>query len=480
MTEPGELGALQELGELRAVTALVDGVGFALGIVARHGAAVVELESTRSLRPTRALHLGEAPADAPPALARIGGRLVAAWVDLDGAHVAFVGERGRRIADAAHAIALATTGSELWVAVAGDALVLHRFDRELLPRGAPELVLERRDARHLALCETGDDVLLLHTLADPVLVVHRLDRSLDARGAIRRDEVRHPIASVPRTSSIAGVPGTVALALDDGAGHVSFATFDRRGRTKERLHVVHGVRTSPSVCWLDDGFALGTLEVERGRFELVRADGKVVVGRDGIELAPWVARHQAQRVLLFAAGRDGDREALVLHAIGREGDAQRHVIDVTPSDAAERARRAAIRSALRQVVELAPTIGYRGATRARREGALAVEVRFDASPARVAIVERGEQLELVLSAGATILPEVPEPTRGVRALFRRVPAWARELVKAELGEEHAAAAEVVDAALVEGAAWMRVRLGASTPSARSIVQWLRALVERVS
>ncbi len=480
MTGPGELGALQELGELRAVTALVDGVGFALGIVARHGAAVVELESTRSLRPTRALHLGEAPADASPALARIGGRLVAAWVDLDGAHVAFVGERGRRIADAAHAIALATTGSELWVAVAGDALVLHRFDRELLPRGAPELVLERRDARHLALCETGDDVLLLHTLADPVLVVHRLDRSLDARGAIRRDEVRHPIASVPRTSSIAGVPGTVALALDDGAGHVSFATFDRRGRTKERLHVVHGVRTSPSVCWLDDGFALGTLEVERGRFELVRADGKVVVGRDGIELAPWVARHQAQRVLLFAAGRDGDREALVLHAIGREGDAQRHVIDVTPSDAAERARRAAIRSALRQVVELAPTIGYRGATRARREGALAVEVRFDASPARVAIVERGEQLELVLSAGATILPEVPEPTRGVRALFRRVPAWARELVKAELGEEHAAAAEVVDAALVEGAAWMRVRLGASTPSARSIVQWLRALVERVS
>jgi hypothetical protein len=98
----------------------------------------------------------------------------------------------------------------------------------------------------------------------------------------------------------------------------------------------------------------------------------------------------------------------------------------------------------------------------------------------VAIVEREEQLELVLSAGAASLPEVPEPTRGVRALFRRVPAWARELVKEELGEEHADATDVVDAALVEGAAWMRVRLGASTPSARSIVQWLRALAERVT
>lgn len=463
-----------ERGELRAVSALVDGSGIAVGLVARHGAAVVELESVRSLRPTRALHLGEAPADAPPSLARIGGRLVAAWVDLDGAHVAFVGERGHRIAEAANAVTLASIRGEVWVAAAGDALVLQRFDRALSPRGGPELVLERRDVAHLALAECGGDALLLHTLVDPALAVHRID-------ADGREEVRHTLPSLPSTCSLASVPGTVALAIDDGIGNVSFATFDRRGRAKERLHRVgRGHRTAASVCWLDDDFALGTLDLDRSRFELTRTDGRVVLARDGLELAPWVARHHDRRLLLFAAGRDGDREELVLHAIGREGDAQRHVIDVTPSDAAERARRAAIRSALRQVVELAPTIGYRGATRARREGALAVEVRFDASPTRVAIVEREDELELVLSAGAASLPEVPEPTRGVRALFRRVPAWARELVKEEIGEESGDAAEVIDAALVEGAAWMRVRLGSSTPSARSVVQWLKALAERVS
>jgi len=468
LREPGELG------ELRAVTALVDGRGIALGVVARHGAAVVELESVRSLRPTRALHLGEAPADAPPALARVGGRLVAAWVDLDGAHVGFVGERGRRVAESAHSVAIAEVRGEIWLVVAGDQLALHRFDRSLAPRGSAQALLERRDVWHVALAECGGDALLLHTLADPVLAVHRLD------GATR-EEVRHALSVLPSTCSVASVPGTLALAIDDGVGHVSFATFDRRGRAKERLHRVgRGHRTAASVCWLDDDFALGTLDLDRSRFELTRTDGRVVFARDGLKLAPWVARHHDRRLLLFAAGRVGDHEELVLHAIGREGDAQRHVIDVTPSDAAERARRATIRSALRQVVELAPTIGYRGATRARREGALAVEVRFDASPARVAIVEREDELELVLSAGTTILPEVPEPTRGVRALFRRVPAWARELVKAELDEEPADATEVVDAARVEGAAWIRVRLGASTPSARSIVQWLRSLAERVS
>ena len=471
------------------VEALVDGAGIAVGFVARHGAAVVELESARSLEPTRTLHLGDAPADAPPSLVRVGGRVLSGWIDLDGAHAGFVGERGVRLAESARALDLVAVRGEIWVAVAGESLVLHRLDRALRPTRAPELLLDRRDVDHLRLLENGGDALLLHTLADPVLVVHHL-------AGATREEVRHALTATPHTLCAASVPGTVALAIDDGLGNVSFATLDRRGRTKERLHRVRGARAAPSVCWLDDDFTLGTLDLDRGRFELARPDGRVVFAREGLERAPWVARHHDRRLLLFAARRDDDREQLVLHAIGREGDAQHHVIDVTPSDAKERARRAAARGALRQVVELAPTIGYRGATRTHRDGPHAVEVRFDTAPTRAALVEREDSLELVLSAGATTLPEIPEPSRGLRALFRRVAPWARELVDDEVGRDglhgahvsevgrdglHGAdVSEVIDAGHVEGAAWIRVRIGETPPNARALVQWLRALAERAA
>lgn len=450
------------MSEPRA-SVLVDGAGIAIGFRGRHGAALVELESARALVPTRALHLGDAPTDGAPSIARMGGSLVAAWVDLDGAHVAPIGRPSIQLDDATHAIDLAVVGRELWVAIAGDALVLHRLDVSLAQCAPARVLLDRRDVRALRVVESGGDVLVLHGLADPVLAVHRVTTS-------ESELVRHALDAPIVDLVAASVPGTVALGIDDGRGALRFATLDRRGRMKERPHRVgRGHRTAPAVCWIEDGFALGSLEVEHGRYELTRSDGTPILARDGIPLAPWIARYHDRKLLLFRVLREGDQDRLELHTV-RGGEAQRHEIPITPTDSAERARRARMKTELRRVLQLAPSVGYRGGVRAQRVGELATEVRFESSPARVELAPRGPELELRLRAGRTALPEIPDAPTGLRAFFRRRrrAAWAEALV----GDS------VVECARDTEHAWVRMRV-VEVPEAAQVLAWLRALVEMV-
>lgn len=120
------------------------------------------------------------------------------------------------------------------------------------------------------------------------------------------------------------------------------------------------------------------------------------------------------------------------------------------------------------VVELAPTLAYRGGVRARRVDEDSAELAFEAFSARVRIVERDGELELWLAMGAERPPEVPEPPSGWRAWWGRVAPWASAMVgpNVRAGGRDARGA------------WVRISLDV-LPEARVVLAWLRALGERL-
>ena len=120
------------------------------------------------------------------------------------------------------------------------------------------------------------------------------------------------------------------------------------------------------------------------------------------------------------------------------------------------------------MVELAPTLGYRGGVRARRVDADSAELAFEALSARVRVVARDGGLELLLAVGVDRPPEVPEPPRGWRAWWGRVAPWASAMV----GPNVRAAGR--DAR----GAWVRISLDV-LPEARVVLAWLRALREHL-
>ncbi|MCB9635767.1 MAG: hypothetical protein H6721_26915 [Sandaracinus sp.] len=440
---------------------LFDSVGLALGFVAPHGVAAAELESPRSLAPTRSLHLGTAPADVSPQLVRRSGRLFAAYVDLDGAHVAAAGEAPRRLADEAHAVDLAFVGSELWVVVAGEELVLHVLDTSLTSKRLPQVLAPRRDVRDPRLCVMGGDVLLLYTLADPALVVHPLG---DARAP-----VRHPLATRPESLVVEAVPGTVAFALQEEGGRVSVGTLDRSGRAKERLHrLPREGFGSVSMLWARDEFWVGMHDLASERYELLRLDGRVAQTRDHVEAGAWAARRLGRQLVLATTSRHEARSVAVLHTMDDDGTVQRHELDVSPSDAEDRARFAAARGMLRHVGVLAPTLGYRGGVRARQDDDGRLELGLEGAMARLWVEPAQDAFELLVAVGTEATPEIPAAKSGWRTLFSRVAPWAREM----LGEG------AVDAGEGDAGVWVRARLE-EVPEAAKVLEWVRALVERV-
>ncbi len=225
---------------MKRISTWVDGSGVAVGFVARHGVAVAELESARALRPTRCVHLGEAPAEAPPALARVGGRVAAAWIDLDGAHVGYLGERGHRLSESAHAVHLAVSRAGFHVVVAGEVLTRHDLDHALRPCAAPEVLLARRDVRMPSLHTVGAELLLAYVLDDPALVVHRLGAGGGRARANARLPWRGSRASRRRGLGGAGVRGVLGARQDRRARRRARALARDGGRRRFRSRRVDG------------------------------------------------------------------------------------------------------------------------------------------------------------------------------------------------------------------------------------------------
>jgi hypothetical protein len=354
---------------------------------------------------------------------------------------------------AARHAAVAADGSRVRVVVA-DASGVSQGAWPVHREGAAleRTQVTRGDVRVLEAALSGDRLIVLYGLPDPVLGVLFV-------GPRDTRDVRLRLPAPVDHLDIEWVGEQLGVALRLETGQSMACVLDSRGSTRVKPYPVLGARadgSTPRVLWAERGF---TVAVPCG------ADGSVRVLRVGAGREPEVvvegapgpldAVYFAQRYY-FASVQEGDAHAaLRLRSVSADGSgAQTLSCPVLPEEGASRLRMRSLRDRLRAVAGELRAVGYRsggahgagvqldGATLRLRgaarggEGAPCVEVHARAEAA-------GDELEVRWRAHQT--PGPPSFPR-LRRLFRvdRPPTAVEEEQLASLRELVSHHAEDVD------------------------------------
>ncbi|MCB9626381.1 MAG: hypothetical protein H6725_03315 [Sandaracinaceae bacterium] len=337
--------------------------GWALTTHLKAGPVLARARAANALRTESCVFLGPDDEHPPgqPRVRLVQGEARAVFTGADGAHAS--DGRSRMALGPARHVALASEHRRARLALAdGEGIALGDWpalgDDELaVPHALRRTPVSRSDVQVLEMGLSGDRVLVLYGLPDPVLGVLYVGPD-DVR------DVRLRLPAPVRHVDVEWVGEQVGVALRLDTGQSMGCVLDARGSTRVKPYLLLGGRadgSTPRVLWAERGFKVAVPCASDGSVRVVSmgatGEPELVVEEAA---GPMDAVYFAQRYYFAAVHEAEDAATLLLRSVEQDGGGTQTLsCSVWPSQATGRLRLRVLRDRLRGLAAELRGVGYR-------------------------------------------------------------------------------------------------------------------------